>query len=259
MNLHEVKNSKKKITMVTCYDAWSAKLLEKTDVDLLLVGDSLSMVVYGYPDTTHATLPMMNQHISAVRRGAPTKTIIGDLPFLSFRKSLDTSVEAAGQMIQAGANAVKLEGAQGNLELIRHLTESGVPVMGHLGLTPQFIHSFGGFRVQGRSEEAQKTLVQEALALEQAGAFSVVLECVPSSLAQVISTELQIPVIGIGAGPHCDGQVLVLHDLLGLTSDLKPKFVRHFSEGETLVHQAIAQYCAAVTGGSFPSGKESYE
>ncbi len=251
--------SKRKLTMVTCYDSWSAKLLAKTDVDMILVGDSLAMVVYGYPDTTRATMDLMVTHTEAVRRGAPQKFIIGDLPFLSFRKSMDSSIEAAGKLIQAGANAVKLEGAKGNLELIERLTQSGVPVMGHLGLTPQFVHAFGGFKVQAKSESAQEILLRDALALEEAGAFSVVLECVPSSLAKQVSEKLSIPVIGIGAGVDCDGQVLVLHDLLGMTADLQPRFVRKFGAGEEFLINATQSYTKAVKDGDFPSVKESYE
>lgn len=261
MNLPEIVKSKsnKKITMVTCYDSWSAKILSQTDVDLLLVGDSLSMVVYGHSDTTKATLSMMTEHTAAVRRGAPNKFIVSDLPFLSFRKSLDSSIEAAGDLIRSGANAVKLEGARGNLELIQRLTESGVPVMGHLGLTPQFIHAFGGFKVQAKSTEAQEILLQDALGLEKAGAFSVVLECVPSSLARRVTESLSIPVIGIGAGLDCDGQVLVLHDLLGFTSDMKPRFVRTFAQGQDFLKDGVQAFCQAVKDGDFPSVKESYE
>lgn len=245
--------------MVTCYDTWSAKLLSDTDVDLLLVGDSLSMVIYGHPDTTNATMPMMIEHTRAVRRGALKKFIVADLPFLSFRKSLDQSLEAAGDLIRAGANAVKLEGAQGNLELIQRLTESGVPVMGHLGLTPQFVNAFGGFKVQGKSAAAQEILQKDALDLERAGAFSVVLECVPSTLARKVTESLSVPVIGIGAGLDCDGQVLVLHDLLGFTSDMKPRFVRKFAEGQEFLKNGIQAYCEAVRNNDFPNVKESYE
>lgn len=260
MNLPEIVNSKSKnkLTMVTCYDAWSAKLLSGTDVDLLLVGDSLSMVVYGYPDTTNATIPMMRNHTAAVRRGAPKKFIVADLPFLSFRKSLDQSMESAGELIRAGANAVKLEGARGNLDLIRRLTESGVPVMGHLGLTPQFINAFGGFKVQGKSADAQEALLRDALDLEEAGVFSVVLECIPAALAKRVTEALSIPVIGIGAGLDCDGQVLVLQDLLGLTSDMKPRFVRTFADGQEFLRGGIQNYCDAVRNGDFPGVKESY-
>jgi len=261
MNLPEILNSKnlKKLSMVTCYDHWSASLLNQTEVDLLLVGDSLAMVVYGHADTTKANMPMMIQHTEAVRKGAPNKFIVSDMPFLSFRKSLDSSIDAAGSLIQAGANAVKLEGAHGNLELIDRLSSSGVPVMGHLGLTPQFVHSFGGFKVQGKTKSAQDQLLQEALALQKAGVFALVLECIPSSLAARVTAELKIPVIGIGAGHECDGQVLVLHDLLGLTPNLKPKFVRQFGMGNEFLKTSISNYVSSIRDLSFPSEKESYE
>jgi 3-methyl-2-oxobutanoate hydroxymethyltransferase len=244
---------------VTCYDFWSAKTLNETDVDLLLVGDSLAMVVYGHSDTTKATMPMMISHVEAVRRGAPDKFIVGDMPFLSFRKSIDHSLEAAGDLIRAGANAVKLEGALGNLELVERMVGSGIPVMGHLGLTPQFVNAFGGFKVQGKSKEAQAQLIQDALNLEKAGAFSLVLECIPSQLAREVSESLKIPVIGIGAGIDCDGQVLVLHDLMGFTQGKKPKFVRVFAEGAEVLKAGVNQFCEAVREKSYPSVKESYE
>lgn len=249
---------KRKITMVTCYDFTSAQLLSETEVDMILVGDSVAMVLYGHTDTTSATLEMMATHIRSVRKGAPKSFIVGDLPFLSFRKSWDTSIDASMRLIQAGANAIKLEGAAGNLDLIRHLTESGVPAMGHLGLTPQFINAFGGFKVQGKTEAAKEQLLKDALALEKAGAFSIVLECVPSSLAAQVTKSLSIPVIGIGAGSDCDGQVLVLQDLLGLTSNMKPRFVRHFGQGREFFIHAINDYCQAVTEKSFPDEKEAY-
>lgn len=261
MTLPEIlkRKNQQKLTMVTCYDAWSARLLEEVDVDLLLVGDSVSMVVHGFDDTTKATMDMMIKHTEAVRRGAPKKFIVADLPFLAFRKSVDVSLENAGDLIRAGANAVKLEGAQGNLEVIERMVQSGIPVMGHLGLTPQFVNAFGGFKVQGKTASAQEQLVQDALALEKAGAFSVVLECIPSSLAQRVTESLQIPVIGIGAGLDCDGQVLVLQDLLGLTQNLKPRFVRHFGKGKDFFTGAVSSYVNAVKEKTFPSEKEAYE
>jgi 3-methyl-2-oxobutanoate hydroxymethyltransferase len=261
MKLPEILQAKgnKKITMVTCYDHWSARLLSETDVDLMLVGDSLAMVIYGFNDTTPATMEMMIRHTEAVRRGAPEKFIVSDLPFLSFRKSLDTSLENAGALIQAGANAVKLEGAAGNLEMIERFVGSGIPVMGHLGLTPQFVNALGGFKVQGRTEKAQDQILKDALALEKAGAFAVVLECIPSGLARQVTEALRIPVIGIGAGPDTDGQVLVLQDLLGLTSGRIPKFVRPFADGRLTVKEGIQSYCEKVQSLEFPTVKESYE
>lgn len=253
------RKEKNPLTMVTCYDHWSAKLLNATDVDLILVGDSLVMVMYGADDTTQATMDMMVQHTRAVRKGAPNKFIVADMPFMSFRKSLETSIDNATALIQAGANAVKLEGAQGNLELVERFSSSGIPVMGHLGLTPQFIHNFGGFKVQGKSEAAKNQILKDAVALERAGAFSLVLECIPQSLASEVRSQLSIPTIGIGAGLDCDGQVLVLHDLLGFTSGKKPRFVREFCQGRGLVHESVQQFQQAVLDKNFPSSEETYE
>ena len=261
MNILELKERKKagqKLTMLTCYDSWSAKILNETPVDILLVGDSVAMVMHGHQDTIPATTEMMEQHVAAVRKGAPKKFIVGDMPFLSFRKSLDENLETVARLLRAGAQAVKLEGFDGNGEFIRHMVQSGVPVMGHIGLTPQFINAFGGFRVQGRNEEARKKIMHEARGLEEAGAFAVVLECIPSDLAAEITSTLKIPTIGIGAGGRCDGQVLVLHDLLGLSGAFKPKFVRQYVEGSELIHDAIDRYCADVVGGVFPGPEESY-
>lgn len=261
MNILELKERKKagqKLTMLTCYDSWSAKILNETPVDILLVGDSAAMVMHGHQDTIPATLEMMEWHVAAVRKGAPKKFIVGDMPFLSFRKGLDENLEAVGRLLRAGAQAVKLEGFDGNGEFIRHAVQSGVPVMGHIGLTPQFVNAFGGFRVQGRNEEARKKIMSEARGLEEAGAFAVVLECIPADLAAEITSTLKIPTIGIGAGERCDGQVLVLHDMLGFSGAFKPKFVRQYVDGSELIHAAVDRYCADVTGGRFPGPEESY-
>jgi 3-methyl-2-oxobutanoate hydroxymethyltransferase len=261
MNILELKERKKagqKLTMLTCYDSWSAKILNETPVDILLVGDSAAMVMHGHQDTIPATLEMMEWHVAAVRKGAPKKFIVGDMPFLSFRKSVDENLEAVGRLLRAGAQAVKLEGFDGNGEFIRHAVQSGVPVMGHIGLTPQFVNAFGGFRVQGRNEEARKKIMSEARGLEEAGAFAVVLECIPADLAAEITSTLKIPTIGIGAGERCDGQVLVLHDMLGFSGAFKPKFVRQYVDGSELIHAAVDRYCADVTGGRFPGPEESY-
>ena len=204
-----------KISMVTAYDFFSAKSVEAARVDCILVGDSVGMVVHGYEDTLSVDVPMMELHTKAVRKGAPNTFVISDLPFLSYRVGLEKAVENAGVLIRAGANAVKLEGARGNLELVEHLVDSGIPVMGHLGLTPQSVNSLGGFKVQAKTLEARKRLLDESKALEAAGCFSLVLECVPREVASEITQELGIPVIGIGCGVETDGQVLVWHDLLG--------------------------------------------
>lgn len=262
MNLPEIlsaKPEKKKLTMVTCYDHWSAVLLNDTSVDILLVGDSAGMVMHGFSDTIPMTNELMCWHVAAVRKGASKKFIVADLPFLSFRSDLDTNMRAVRQLMQAGTHAVKLEGFDGNAELIRHLVQSGVPVMGHLGLTPQFVNMLGGFRVQGRKDEQARMILEQARELEKAGCFSVVLECVPGALATEITSTLKIPTIGIGGGNGCDGQVLVLHDLLGFNKGFKPKFLRHYLNGAELVQSAIEKYCADVKSGAFPSEAETYE
>tara|TARA_B100001248_G_scaffold262732_1_gene261870 strand:- start:11245 stop:12033 length:789 start_codon:yes stop_codon:yes gene_type:complete len=256
---HKKPKNNEKLALVTCYDASFAALIEDSDIDAVLVGDSLAMVIYGKPDTTYATMNMMTAHTQAVRSRLKSKFLISDMPFLSYRKGLRQSVENAAQLIQAGANAIKLEGADGNLEIISHLVESGIPVMGHLGLTPQFIHTFGGWKVQGKQEEAKQKILNDALALEKAGCFSLVLECVPSQLATTIQKELKIPCIGIGAGSEVAGQILVLQDLLGIQTDIKPKFVKRYVEGASIVQESLASYCQEVRKKSFPSSKESYQ
>ena len=246
------KQAKQKITMVTCYDYPKAKIIENTDVDCILVGDSVSMVVHGHTDTTKATMEMMVLHTEAVARGIKTKFIVADMPFLSYRKSQHDTISNAQRLIQAGAHAVKLEGADGNLEIIQHLMQSGVPVMGHLGLTPQSIHTLGGYKVQGREDAQAEQLFNHAKQLEQAGCFAIVFECVPFKLATKITDALQIPTIGIGAGPDTDGQVLVLHDLLGLQQDFNPKFAKAYMRGYENCRAAINDYVSEVKTGKFP-------
>jgi len=247
------------ISIVTSYDAWSARIIADSNVDCILVGDSAAMVVHGHDNTILADTSMMAIHIAAVRRGAPDSFIIGDLPFLSVRKGLPEAVESIATLMRAGANAVKLEGASGNLELIAHITQSGIPVMGHLGLTPQSINVFGGYKVQGRGEAASIGIYDDALALEESGCFAIVLEAVPKKLARRVSGALTIPIIGIGAGADVDGQVLVLQDLLGLNTQFTPKFVRQFLGGATLIREALNRYHEEVTKKTFPLEKESYE
>nr|XP_061806028.1 3-methyl-2-oxobutanoate hydroxymethyltransferase-like [Nerophis lumbriciformis] len=247
-----------KISMVTCYDYWSAQILNSTQIDTLLVGDSLAMVMHGYDSTVHATVDMMATHIAAVRRGAPDKFIVGDMPFLAARKGLGTAMDAVSQLMQAGCNAVKIEGANGQLDLIAHIVESGVPVMGHLGLTPQSVEVLGGHRVQGREESAATAMVESATALDESGCFALVLECIPSELGKSISQALQIPTIGIGAGAHTDGQVLVLQDMLGMNADFNPTFLRQYLAGQDLVQNAVDQFHGDTVSGSFPSPAEAY-
>lgn len=252
------KMEKQKISMVTCYDYSFARILGKTEVDCLLVGDSLANVIHGFEHTTNATMPMMELHTAAVKRGAPEKFIVSDLPFLSYRLGISEATKNAGLLIQAGASAVKLEGADGNLEIITHLKDSGIPVMGHLGLTPQSVHQMGGYKVQGKSSEEQNKILKDAVALQQAGCFALVLECIPTKLAKMISEKLEIPTIGIGASAHTDGQVLVLHDLLGLSGDKQLKFVRKFSQLENHVIQAIAQFVSETKEQTFPKESEAF-
>ena len=262
MTLNDFLNKKaksEKITMLTCYDFWSARLLDETPVDSLLVGDSLAMVMHGHSTTLPATVDLMAYHCAAVARGAKSKFIVADMPFLSFRKDLTSNMNAVEKLMATGCHGVKLEGAHGNLELVRHVVQSGVPVMGHLGLTPQSIHQLGGFRIQGRNAAAAKSIMQSAFDLQEAGVFAVVLECVPTELAMTISKELSIPTIGIGAGPHTDGQILVLQDLLGLNGDFKPKFLKKYLDGGMIFKEAIERYTQEVKSQTFPSNEETYQ
>ena len=247
------------ISMVTCYDSWSAALIAETDIDCVLVGDSLAMVVYGHDTTLPVDIDTMAAHTAAVHRGMPKKFLIGDMPFLSYRKGLEIAMSNVGKLMNAGANAVKLEGANGNVELVRHIVESGIPVIGHLGLTPQSIHQLGGFKVQARDEEAAAALMEQALALERAGCFALVLEAVPATVGAEVTRALEIPTIGIGAGPDVGGQVLVLQDLLGVNTAFRPKFVRTWMDGAKLIQEALQAYHNDVTSGAFPNLQESYK
>lgn len=258
LDFYRKKREKEKICMITCYDYTSARIAAATSVDCLLVGDSAAMTMHGYKDTLNATLDMMRFHTAAVSRGAGDKLIVSDLPFLSYRKSFSKNVSAAETLMQAGAHAVKLECVAGNEKFIRHLTESGIPVMGHLGLTPQFIHTLGGHKVQGKTDEGANRLQEDALRLEAAGSFAVVLECVPVTLAKSITEALAIPTIGIGAGPYTDGQVLVFQDLLGLNQDFKPKFVKSFLNGHEQLKAGIESYVSATKSGEFPHDEHCY-
>ena len=261
MNILDFKSRKRAqnpISMLTCYDYAFARLLAQSAIDVLLIGDSVAMVQYGYPSTLHADVDMIARHTAAVKRGAPDKFIVADMPFLSVRKGLEQAMNAVGSLMQAGANAVKIEGEAGQLELMQHIVESGVPVMGHLGLTPQSVEMLGGHRVQGRTEGAAADLLNASIRLEQAGCFALVLECVPALLAKAISDTLTIPVIGIGAGVDVDGQVLVLQDMLGMNEQFKPKFLRQYATGHRLVTAAVDQYHADVQGRLFPAAEESY-
>jgi 3-methyl-2-oxobutanoate hydroxymethyltransferase len=252
------KNSGKKISMVTCYDYCMARIINDTDIDCVLVGDSLSMVVYGYPTTVHATIDMMARHTEAVSRGLKDKFLISDLPFLSFRKGIQDSMDAVDSLMKAGAHAVKLEGVEGHESDIEHIVKSGIPVMGHLGLTPQSIHAFGGFKVQGRSESSQNRILEAAKKLEGLGCFSVVLECIPEVLAKKVTEAIAVPTIGIGAGRFVDGQVLVINDLLGMNAEFKPKFLREYWEGFASIRKALNHFSHDVRSGEYPLPEESY-
>lgn len=242
-----------RISMLTCYDFSTARLLARTSVDALLVGDSCAMVLHGHPDTLHATVDMMALHTAAVRRGAPDKLVIADLPFLSYRAGTDRAVDAVDALMKSGANAVKLEGADGNTELVAHLVASGVPVMGHLGLTPQSVQVLGGYRTQARDATRAARLVADARALEAAGCFAVVLECVPAEVAERVTGALSVPTIGIGCGPEVSGQVLVINDLLTMDPDFRPRFVRAYAGLGPLLVDAAQRYCEDVVAGRFPA------
>ena len=242
--------------MVTAYDALMARIVAASQADAILVGDSAAMVVHGLPSTVDATMEMMCLHTAAVRRGAPGRVIVADMPFGTSRQGRHFAARVAGALMQAGATAVKLEGATGHEEVIAHLVQGGIPVMGHLGLTPQSVNQFGGYRVQGRSAKDAAQLRADARRLEELGAFAVVLECVPAVLARTVTKELKIPTIGIGAGAETSGQVLVLTDLLGLDANFHPKFARRYLDGHAAVLGALDDYARDVRLARFPSCAE---
>jgi 3-methyl-2-oxobutanoate hydroxymethyltransferase len=241
-----------KIAMLTCYDASFARLLDAVGVDVLLIGDSLGMVLQGHASTVPASLDEMAYHTQCVARGNTQAWIVGDLPFGSYHESTDQAMRSAARLMQSGAHMVKLEGGGWTVDTVRFLVERGIPVCAHLGLTPQSVHALGGYRVQGRDAQAADTLRRHAHALADAGASMLVIELIPSALATELTQALPIPVIGIGAGPGCSGQVLVLHDMLGITSGRLPRFVRNFMEGGGSIEDAVRRYVAAVRDGSFP-------
>jgi len=251
--------TKKKITCLTAYDYPTARLLDDAGMDILLVGDSLGMVVLGYDSTLPVTLDEMLHHVRAVRRGTKRALLVADMPYGSFHVSLDESIRNAMRLVkEGGAEAVKIEGGERRLELITRLVEAEIPVMGHVGLTPQSVNALGGFHVQGKTVDAARQLERDAQAVEAAGAFSVVLESVPRDLAARITEKLRIPTIGIGAGPDCDGQVLVFHDLVGLTIGHTPKFARQYVNLADEISRAAEAFCHDVGAGCFPSDAESF-
>jgi 3-methyl-2-oxobutanoate hydroxymethyltransferase len=244
--------------MITAYDAAGARIADEAGVDIILVGDSLGMVVLGYDDTLQVTVDDMVHHVGAVARAKPAPLVIGDLPWMSYHVSVEDTVRNAARLVRAGAQAVKLEGGRKRVAMIEALVDAEMPVMGHLGLTPQSVHAMGGFKIQGKTIDAANALIDEALAIEAAGVFSIVLEGVPDEVARMVTDAVSVPTIGIGAGPHCDGQVLVYHDLLGLQDRLIPKFVRRYANIKAESVAAVEAYAADVRGRRFPSGDESY-
>lgn len=252
------KNENKLISVITCYDYWSAKIINETDIDAVLVGDSAAMVMHGFDTTVNANMQMMVYHIEAVKRGVKNKLIIGDMPFLSYRKSLIETMNNVEQYMKAGSDAVKIEGANGHLEYIKHIVDSGVPVMGHLGLTPQSIHQLGGYKVQAKNKTAADKLKIYAKQLEDAGCFSIVLELIPADLGKEVTESLSIPTIGIGAGKYTSGQVLVLQDMLGMNKEFNPKFLRKYINGFDLLKGALNNFNEDVKNKNFPNEEESF-
>jgi 3-methyl-2-oxobutanoate hydroxymethyltransferase len=260
LDLVAMKAAGRRIAMLTCYDALFARLLEQADTDVLLVGDSLHQVLGGHETTLGATLDEMIYHAAAVHRGAPRTLLFVDLPFLTYQVSVEEAIRNAGRVLQeSGAHGVKLEGGRPMAATVRALVDRGIPVMGHLGLTPQSVHALGGYRVQGRETDGAARLLADARALEEAGACSMVLELMPSDLARQISESIAIPTIGIGAGPGCDGQVLVLHDMLGLNDAFSPKFLKRFAELGEAVRGAAREFAEEVRAGDYPGREHSIE
>ena len=256
----KMKNEGTKISMLTAYDYSTAKLVDEAGINSILVGDSLGMVMLGYEDTLSVTMEDMIHHTAAVARGAKNALVVGDMPFMSYEVSVEQAVINAGRLMKEGrANAVKLEGGVRVAEQIKAITKAGIPVCAHIGLTPQSVNAFGGFKVQGKTAEAAQQMIDDALAVQEAGAFAVVLECVPAKLAAIISEKLDIPTIGIGAGAGCDGQVLVYQDMLALFSDFKPKFVKHFGNIGPQMTAAFKAYDEEVKAGTFPSEEHTFK
>ena len=258
--LQEMKQKGEKITMVTAYDYTTAKLVDQAGINSILVGDSLGMVMLGYDDTLSVTMEDMIHHTRAVSRGAKDAFIIGDMPFMSYQTSTYDAVYNAGRLMKEGrCHGVKLEGGGQACKAIEAITKASIPVFGHLGLTPQSVNAFGGFKVQGKSAKAAQDILDEARAIEKAGAIGIVLECVPAKLAELISKEISIPTIGIGAGAGCDGQVLVYQDMLGMYPDFTPKFARKFADVGTAMTEGFKAYSAAVKDGSFPAKEHTFK
>lgn len=260
VTFQKAKQEGRKLSMLTAYDYSMAKLIDGAGVDAILVGDSLGMVMLGYEDTLSVTMEDMIHHTAAVTRGAANALVVADMPFMSYQTSVYDAVVNAGRLMKEGrAQAVKLEGGMQFEEHIRAIVNASIPVMGHVGMTPQSVNVFGGFKVQGKSEEAANKLIEDAMAVERAGAFAVVLECVPAALAELVSRKLTIPTIGIGAGAGCDGQVLVNQDMLGMFTDFVPKFVKQFANAGGVIEQAVRSYIAEVQEGTFPAKEHTFK
>lgn len=258
--LREMKEEGKKIVMLTCYDYPTALIMNEVGIDILLVGDSLGMVVLGYEDTLPVTMEDMIRYTQAVARGNKNSLLVADMPFLSYEVSREEAIKNAGRLIkEAGAQAVKTEGGEEMAEIIKAIVDVKIPVMGHIGLTPQSVHKLGGFKVQGKTAPQVKKLIEDARALEEAGVFSIVLECVPAEVAKMITEKVTVPTIGIGAGPYCDGQVLVTHDLLGLFDRFVPKFVKQYADLRKILREAFTKFKEEVERGEFPSQEHSFK
>lgn len=257
--LRQMKQKNEPITMLTAYDYPSAKLAEEAGIDILLVGDSLGMVVLGYESTVSVTMDDMVHHTKAVTRAAKTAFVVADMPFLTCHGTVEEAIYHAGRLIQEGnAKAVKIEGGEEILPIVKRCTKAGIPVMGHLGLTPQSVHQLGGYKVQGKDLESAKQLITDAKALEEAGAFGIVLECVPAEVTAKVTEAVEIPVIGIGAGAECDGQVLVFHDVLSYASSITPKFVKSYAQIGDMIQSAISQYVLEVRNKQFPEQRHAF-
>lgn len=260
VTIQQAKENGEKITMLTAYDYSMAKLIDEAGINMILVGDSLGMVMLGYEDTLSVTMEDMIHHTAAVARGVSDALVVADMPFMSYQTSVYDAVYNAGRLMKEGrAQAVKLEGGREFAEHIRAITNASIPVVAHLGLTPQSLNAFGGFKVQGKSEDAARKLVEDAKAVEEAGAVAVTLECVPAKLAELISKQLRIPTIGIGAGAGCDGQVLVYQDMLAMFGGFKPKFVKQFAEIGTMMKEAFQKYSEEVKSGAFPAAEHTFK
>jgi len=254
----KLKDEGSSISMVTCYDYWSAQIVDSSEIDAVLVGDSVAMVMHGYENTINATVEMMITHTSSVRKGLKNKFLISDLPFLAHKKGRSKLVDSVDAIFKVGAEAIKIEGANGALDDIQYLVSCGIPVMGHLGLTPQSVHKIGGFNVQGQSKNEGEMLIEDAKKLEDSGVFALVLEMIPAEIAKTITETLSIPTIGIGAGKYTSGQILVLQDLLGLTKSFNPKFLKKYFDGYSKMQSSLNEYNQEVKNNIFPSDKESY-